>query len=332
MRSHLPLGVQSRSRRAHARWRRLSRADRGDARRTLVPFGRLIRPGVGVRRFVKDLYREFREDQISTGAAALAYFLMLSIFPAAIFLLSLLPYLPIPDLEPAIMDLLGELMPTQAAELFTTTIDRVLSERRGGLLSVGLLGTLWAASNGLNAVIQQLNVTYDVRETRPFWKTRGMSLLLVLLFGALVVTAFGLIVFGGILQREVAEIIGWSGALLRLFSAFRWMVILGFLLTAFAVVYSFGPNVEQRFRFISPGAVFGVGVVILAALGFRFYVANFGKYEATYGSLGAVIVLLLWLYVVGIVILLGSEVNSLLEHYAQNGTRKGERQRPGSNA
>jgi membrane protein len=325
MRNHLPLGVQSRSRRAHARWRRPSRADRGDERRTLVPFRRLIRPGVGVRRFVTDLYHEFREDHVSTGAAALAYFLMLSIFPAAIFLLSLLPYLPIPDLEPAIMDLLGELMPTQAAELFTTTIDRVLSERRGGLLSVGLLGTLWAASNGLNAVIQQLNVTYDVRETRPFWKTRGMSVLLVLLFGALVVTAFGLVVFGGILQREVAELIGWSGVLLKLFSAFRWTVILGFLLTAFAVVYYFGPNVEQRFRFISPGAVFGVGVVILAALGFRFYVESFGKYEATYGSLGAVIVLLLWLYVVGIVILLGSEVNSLLEHYAQVGKRKGER-------
>ncbi|MDI1449799.1 YihY/virulence factor BrkB family protein [Polyangium sp. 6x1] len=297
----------------------------------LVPFRRLIRPSVGFRGFFKDLYKEIREDQISTGAAALAYFLMLAIFPAAIFLLSLLPYLPIPDLEPAIMDLLRELMPTQAAELFTTTIDRVLSERRGGLLSVGLVGTLWAASNGLNAIIQQLNVTYDVRETRPFWKTRGMAVLLVLLFGALVVTAFGLIVFGGILQREVAELIGWSGALLKLFSAFRWLVILGFFLMAFATVYYFGPNVEQSFRFITPGAVLGVAVLVLSALGFRFYVENFGKYEATYGSLGAVIVLLLWLYVAGLVILLGSEVNSLLEHYAEGGKKKGERQLPGSN-
>ncbi|MDC3957174.1 YihY/virulence factor BrkB family protein [Polyangium jinanense] len=297
-----------------------------------MPLSRLIRPGVGFRQFIKDLYKEIREDQVSTGAAALAYFLMLSIFPAAIFLLSLLPYLPIPGLESAITDLLREAMPTQAAELFTSTVDRVLSERRGGLLSVGLLGTLWAASNGLNAIIGQLNVTYDVRETRPFWKTRGMSVLLVLLFGALVVTALGLIIFGGILQREVAELIGWSGALLKLFSAFRWLVILGFLLTAFAVVYYFGPNVEQRFRFITPGAVLGVGVLILAALGFRFYVENFGKYEATYGSLGAVIVLLLWLYVAGLVILFGSEVNSLLEHYAEGGKRKGERQLPSSNA
>lgn len=331
MRSHPPLGVQSRPRRVYGRWRK-PRADRGKQHREIVPFRRLIRPSVGFRQFFKDLYKEIQEDQISTGAAALAYFLMLSIFPAAIFLLSLLPYLPIPDLEPAIMDLFREVMPTQAAELFTSTVDRVLSERRGGLLSVGLLGTLWAASNGLNAIIGQLNVTYDVRETRPFWKTRGLAVLLVLLFGALVVTAFGLVVFGGILQREVAELIGWSGALLKLFAMFRWLVILGFLLTAFAVVYYFGPNVEQSFRFITPGAVLGVGVLILAALGFRFYVENFGKYEATYGSLGAVIVLLLWLYVAGLVILLGSEVNSLLEHYAEGGKRKGERQFPSSNA
>ncbi|MRG90964.1 YihY family inner membrane protein [Polyangium spumosum] len=329
MRTHSPLGVQSRSRRVRAWRRKAPRGERGQEHPT-IPFKRLIRPGVGYKRFFKDLYNEIREDQVSTGAAALAYFLMLSIFPAAIFLLSLLPYLPIPGLEPAIMDLLREAMPTQAAELFTSTVDRVLSERRGGLLSVGFLGALWAASNGLNAVIGQLNVTYDVKETRPFWKTRGMSVLLVLLFGALVVTAFGLIVFGGILQREVAAIIGWSGALLKLFSAFRWTVILGFLLMAFAVVYYFGPNVRQSFRFISPGAVLGVGVLILAALGFRFYVENFGSYEATYGSLGAVIVLLLWLYVAGLVILLGSEVNSLLEHYAQGGKRKGERELPGS--
>jgi len=288
-----------------------------------VPLARLLRPGVGFRRFIRDLYAEIRDDHVFMGAAALAYFLMLAIFPAAIFLLSLLPYLPIPDLQGALMDLLRQILPTQAADLFTSTVEHVVSERRGGLVSFGFLATIWAASNGLAAVMQELNVTCDVKETRPFWATRGTAILLMLLFVVLVVGAFALVVLGGVMQRRLASVIGFGSALLTLFAAFRWAVILGSLLTALAVIYTFGPNLEARFRLVSPGSVLAVLALVLSALGFRFYVENFGSYQATYGSLGAVIVLLLWLYVAGTVILIGSEVNALLDYYARNGPSAG---------
>lgn len=296
--------------------------------RTGVRLRSLFRPSVPYGRFFRDLWREIQDDNLTSGAGSLAYFLMLAIFPAAIFLLSLLPYLPIRDLDRAIMDLLRQAMPAQAADLFTSTVEGVVSERRGGLLSFGFLATLWAASSGMTAVMDQLNVTYDVKDSRSFWKRRGVALLLVFLFGALVTTALGLVVFGGVLQERLAGVIGWSPALLAAFTGFRWAVILAMLLLGFALIYYLGPDVEQRFRYVSPGSAIGAAVLVAAALGLRYYVDRFGSYEATYGSLGAVIILLLWLYVTGLVLLLGSEVNALLEHYAENGKAKGQKALP----
>lgn len=293
-----------------------------------VPLKQLFHPRVGAKRFFKELWTEINDDNITNGAASLAYFLMLSIFPGTIFLLSLLPYLPIPDLQKAIMDLLQQALPAQAATLFTDTVNAVLSERRGGLLSFGAVAAIWAASSGMHAVIDQLNVTYDVKESRSWFKVRGLAVMLILLLGVLIIGSFGLVVFGGVLQAKLAGLVGWSPVLLAVFVAFRWAVILGMLLLAFSVTYYFGPDVEQSFRFITPGAVFGTVVLIAVALGFRFYVSNFGSYEATYGSLGAVIILLFWLYLIGIVILLGSEVNALVEHYAREGKNKGEKELP----
>lgn len=296
--------------------------------RTGAKLRSLFRPPVPYGRFFRDLWQEIQDDHLTNGAGSLAFFLMLAIFPAAIFLLSLLPFLPIRDLDRAIMDLLRQAMPAQAASAFTSTVQSVVSERRGGLLSFGFLATLWAASSGMSAVIDQLNVTYDVKDSRSFFKRRGVALLLVILFGALVATAFGLVVFGGVLQDAVAGAIGWSPALLTFFAAFRWAVILAMLLFGFALIYYLGPDVEQRFRFVSPGSVIGAALLVAAALGFRFYVDRFGSYEATYGSLGAAIILLLWLYVTGLSLLLGSEINALLEHYSEDGKAKGQKTLP----
>lgn len=287
------------------------------------------RPGVPAKKFFGDLRHEIQNDNVSNGAAALAYYWMFAIFPAAIFLLSLLPYLPIPNLEQAIMDMLGQAMPGEAAGLLRTTVENVTSTRSGGLLSFGILGTIWAGSAGLYAVMQQLNITYDVKEERPFWKARGTSILLMLLFALLVIGAFGLIVFGGVLQDALASRVGDSPILLAAFAGFRWLVILGLLLLGFAVTYYFGPNVQQRFSFITPGSVAGVVIIVIAALGFRIYVENFASFDKTYGSLGAVIVLLFWLYITGLVLLLGAEINALLEHYADTGKQKGEKEQPG---
>jgi membrane protein len=281
--------------------------------------------GTPLRRFFGDLRREISDDNVSNGAAALAYYWVLALFPALIVLLSVLPYLPIPNLEQAIMNLLEQVMPDPAATALSSTVEAVVSQRHGKLLSLGLLGTLWAASSGMYAIMQQLNVTYDVKEARPFLKARAMAVVLTLLFGVLVIGAFALVVLGGSVQAWLAGVIGWSSLLFVVFAVVRWVVILFALLLGFALIYYLAPDVEQNFKWISPGSVVGVVLLVAASIGFRIYVDHFGNYGATYGSLGAVIILLLWLYVAGLVMLLGSEVNSLLEHYSRDGKSKGEK-------
>lgn len=282
--------------------------------------------GLSLMQLLRDLLREIDEDNVTTGAAALAYYLMLSIFPALISMLSLLPYLPIPHLDRAIMDLLRQAMPQEAAGLLATTVQSVVSEKRGNLLSLGLIGTLWAASSGMAAIMHQLNVTYDVKEGRSFLKARALALLLTLLFGVLVIGGFALVVLGGVLQHWFVVAIGSSRLLLAAFAVLRWVIIIAALMLGFALVYYLAPNIEQRFRWVSAGSVVGTVLLVLASLGFRIYVDNFGHYEATYGSLGTVVILLLWLYVTGLVLLVGSEINALLEPSRRREIRPGDRE------
>jgi membrane protein len=275
--------------------------------------------------FWKDLYNEISEDNVFTGAAALSYYLLFALFPALIFFLSLLPYLPIQNLQGQMFDLIHQGLPASAADAISSTLKEVTAEKRGGLLSFGALATLWAASAGLYAIMQQLDITYDVKEGRPFWKARGISILLTLAFGVMVIGAFASIIFGGMVQQWVASHMALGSAAEIGFAIFRYAIELLLLVGTFAIIYYFGPDVEQDFKFITPGAVFGVVLLLIASFAFRFYVENFGNYAASYGSLGAVIVLMLWLYIAGVMILIGSEINALIEHYSPDGKKKGEK-------
>jgi membrane protein len=277
------------------------------------------------KKFAADLYQEIQDDNVFNGAAALAFFWMLAVFPFMIFLLSLLPYLPIPRLEEAIMDLLNQALPGDAAEMFTGVVHDITAERRGGLLSFGLLFAIWSGSTGIYAIMQQLNITYDVKEARSFMKARAVALWLMLLFVLLIVGAFALIIFGGVLEEWIMSVTGMGQVVITFFAVFRWIVIAVLVLLGFSVIYYYGPNVEQSFKFITPGSIIGAVLLILTSLGFSIYVSNFGDYNATYGTLGAVIILLMWLYIAGLVILIGSEVNAILEDYQAEGKQKGEK-------
>jgi membrane protein len=281
--------------------------------------------GVSTKQFLLDLNQEISDDNVFNGAAALGFYLTLAIFPAIILLMSIIPYLPIDRVDEAIMDLLGQALPAEAYDMVAGVVAEVTSERRGGLLSFGFLGTLWAASTGMYAIMQQLNITYDVKEGRSFLRARVTALVLSLLFGLLVLGAFSLIVLGGVIQDWIGSRFGFSEALLTFFAVFRWVLIVLALLLGFAMIYRYAPNVEQKFSFVSPGSVFGVFLLIVVSLGFTVYTSNFADYNATYGSIGAVIILMLWLYIAGLVILIGSEINALLEHYSAKGKRKGEK-------
>jgi membrane protein len=232
-----------------------------------------------------------------------------------IFLLSLLPYLPVPHLEQAIMGLINQALPEPAARLFTRVVHQVTTQRKAGLLSVGALGTLWAASNGMYAVMQQLNIIHGVKEGRNFFKLRGTALFLTALFGGLIIGAFALVAAGGLIQGWLTSHFGATSVLPTLFAIARWAIITFALVVGLAWVDYLGPDAKQELRLITPGSIVSVAALIFASLGIRVYVGHFSNYAATYGSLGAVVILMLWLYVAGAAILLGSEINTLLERF-----------------
>lgn len=261
--------------------------------------------------FAKRLWRKFQDDDVLNGAATLTFFFLLAIFPAAIFVLSLLPSLSIPHLQQAIVDLLHQALPEQSANLFEETIRDVSSERTQ-LLTIGLIFTVWSASAGVYAIMEQLNRVYDVKDRRGFWRARGIAILLMLLFVLLGIGSLSLVIFGGVVQFWLASIVGWSRPLLLIFATLRWIILAAALLLALAMIYRFGPDVNIKFQFVSPGNVVAATLIVLASIGFRFYVSKFGNYSATYGSLAAMIILMLWMYLVGIILLVGCEINAIL--------------------
>lgn len=284
--------------------------------------------GVRWKQVAQDLWSEINKHNIFNGAAALAYYFFLAIFPAMLALLSLLPYLHIPNLQESIMGFLGQSLPGDAAKLFTSTVQEIVAKRMGGLLSLSLILAFWAASTGVYGTMQQLNISYEVSEDRSFLKSRATAMALTLLFGGLLISAFTMIVVGGLLQRWLVASIGGGKFVDLAFSIGRWTTIIIGILAAFSVIYYYGPNVKQRFRFVTPGSLLSAILLVAVSLGFKFYVEKFGDFNATYGSIGTVIVLLLWLNFMGLVTLLGSEINSLIEHYSPEGKDKGEKELP----
>jgi membrane protein len=263
--------------------------------------------------YVKRVYANAQRDDIFNGAAALGFYLTLAIFPIMIFLMALVPYLPIADVGEAMMNFLRQVLPPSAMSMFADVLREVTSERRGGLLSFGIIAALWSASTGMYAVMQQLNDAYEVEEKRPFLRARATAVALTILFGTLVLGAFSLVVLGGMIERFLGDHFGFSEALLLFFRVFRWVIIVLALLLAISLVYYLGPNRRHPFKFLSRGTVLASVLLLAASYGFSLYTSNFNNYSAVYGSIGAVIILMMWLYIVGLVILLGAEVNAALE-------------------
>jgi len=266
--------------------------------------------------FLKRVYEESMRDDVFDGAAALGFYLTLAIFPTMIFLMALIPYLPIAHVDQAIMDLLAQALPQRTAAIFVDVVHDVTSERRGGLVSLGLVTALWSASAGMYAVMQQLNRAYDVAEQRPFIRARATALGLTLLFTVLILGAFSFVVLGGVIQGWLGNRFGFSESLLEFFRVFRWVVIVLALLLGISLIYYLGPNRPHRYRFLTSGAVVASVLLIAASWGFSLYTANFNNYSAVYGSIGAVIMLMLSLYLAGLVILVGAEINAEIERAA----------------
>ena len=272
-------------------------------------------PGLGDEHsldLVKRALRGFGRDDMATYAAALSYAALFALFPFLIFLIALLGFLNIPEFFDWLLEQAETAFPADAYQRFAEVIDQVRSQSHGGLLSVGIVMALWASSSGVRSVMNALNVAYDVEESRPAWKRYVLSVLYTLGIAALLMAGAALMLLGPRSIEWIADQAGLGDLFVTLWTWLRWPVLAVLLMVVAALIYYAAPNVEQRFRLITPGAVLAVILWIVASAGFSIYVANFGSYNATYGSLGGVIVLLLYFYISSAVLLLGAELNAEL--------------------
>lgn len=267
----------------------------------------------------KRVYNEIVEDEVLDAAAQLAYYFLFALFPLLIFLTSILGFVvgANNELRNELFSYLGSVLPGSALDLVKGVIDEVSQSSSGGKISLGLLLALWAASSGLQAITQSLNRAYDVKESRPWWKLKLTSMGLTIALALTIISALIIILFGSHFIEYAQETLGFGAVLTALWAIVQYVIALCFVLLGFALIYYFSPDLkDQHWFFVTPGSVVGVLLWLLISFGFRIYLSYFNSYSATYGSLGALIILLLWLYFTGLAILIGGEINSEIENAA----------------
>lgn len=280
--------------------------------------------GLGVFELLKRTVKEFGDDDMSTYASALAFQMLFSLFPFMLFLIAVVGFLHIPQFFDWIREQAAVFLPGQALTMVNEVIDQ-LQERNAGLLSFGILLALWTASAAVRSLMVAMNSAYDVSEGRPAWKRVPLSVLYTLGVATMLLLAAALMVIGPQVASWIGKQIGVGELVVMLWTWLRWPLVVILMMLAVATIYYFTPDVEQSFRFITPGSVMAVLVWIVTSVGFGIYVQNFSNYDATYGSVGAIIVLLLYFYISSAVLLFGAELNAVIEHHSAQGKDPGEK-------
>jgi len=272
--------------------------------------------GLTPLKLVQLAVKKIGEDELSTRSAALSYYFLLALFPMLLFLLSLLGiFAGTAEFRDSILAALGRVAPGSASALIQSVLNQVIRSSSGVKLAAGILGALWAASGGIGAVVISLNKIYRTTETRPWWKQKLTVVGLTVALAGLIIVALVLVLYGGKIGEVIASQVGLGSVFTVAWKILHWPVAFAAMFLSYSVIYYFGPDLEERrWYWVTPGAVAGVALWLLASIGFRIYLHFFNSYSATYGSLGAVVILMLWLYITGFAILIGGEVNWVIEN------------------
>ncbi|MYL34568.1 YihY family inner membrane protein [Pontibacillus yanchengensis] len=260
--------------------------------------------------FMKELGTEFQKDNVPLLAAAQAYYYLLAIVPMLILILSLVPYL---NIDPnAAVKFISNSLPDGTASVFRENIISIVTQPKGGLLTIGILGTIWSASSGMTAFIQASNQAYDVKEDRSFVKVKLLSIFLT--FGMILALAVALLlpVFGEVIFNFVQSFVSLPGEIMVLLQLARWLISIIVMSGVLLLLYRFAPNKKLPFSGILPGAILTTVLWLIISFAFSFYVSNFGNYSATYGSLGGIIILMIWFFLTGLILMVGAEINYIL--------------------
>jgi membrane protein len=274
--------------------------------------------GLTLWQLAKRVWSEMNDDEVFTRSAALAYYFFAALIPMIFFLMAVLGMFAGESghLRATLLNYFSRVAPPAAFTLIEKTLTEVNRSSSGLKLFFGLGFALWSGAGGMSSIMDALNRCYHVKDSRPYWKRMLLALGLTVAISALAVCTLVIVLYGSAIAHFVGRHTGLSNATLLLWEVMQWPLALFFLLLAFALIYFWEPDVEQQWRWITPGSLTGVAVWIGASLLFRLYLQFYNSYSRTYGSLGAVIVLLLWLYITGLAILVGGEINSEIENAA----------------
>jgi membrane protein len=274
---------------------------------------------VGIKHALIETYEDVDRNHTLQMAAALSYYFVVSFFPALILLSAIVAYLPVPDLFNQALSMMARLLPPDSMGLVLRVLSDVITPNRRTFLSLGVLGTLWTFSGGFSAAIEALNIAYGVQDDRPFWKTRPLAVGLAIVIGVLMLVAWSVMMVGPRFGEWVAAWVHLSRPFVLVWPYVHWSIAIGFTILAVEALYFLAPNVKQRLRATVPGAVLAVGCWIALSYLLGLYFRHFASFNKTYGTLGAAIALMTWLYWTGFALLVGAELNCELAKISVQG-------------
>src|SRR6266404_5525820 len=275
--------------------------------------------------FLKKLARRIADNAVTDRAATLAYYFVFALFPFLFTLVTLAAYLPVKNAIAEMMARIDPLMPEEAMGIIDAQLHALATQQRPRLLTFGLFLALWSASRGVDALRTALNLSYDVKESRPWWKVQLLAIAVTIATSVLMLLSVVVLALGSGAAFWLAGKLGVDQFWVLLWGWLRWPITAGGVMLVLALLYYFLPGVKQEWRFITPGSIVGTLLWLLMTWGFSVYAENFGSYDKTYGAIGGMIVLMTWFYISGFVFILGGEVNALLEHASAEGKAAGAR-------
>lgn len=282
----------------------------------------LVLPGFGnlsVYAVTISLINEFQEDSLLNKSAALAYNFMLALFPATLFLFTLIAYVPVDNFQEKLLELLQTILPTYAYLAFESTIEDILKNKSAGLLSLGFATALYFATNGVSNLMRTFNNSSLIIEKRSWFKRRMIAMTLTIVISIALIIAIGIMTVGETvityLQSHVAS---ESRFWIYLLTLSRWIIIVTIFFVTISLLYRYGPSHKMKWAFLSPGSVLATGLAILTSWGFTYYINNFAAYNKIYGSIGTIIVVMLWLYLNSMILLIGFELNASIDLSKRN--------------
>jgi len=286
---------------------------------------RALKIPIGWMDLAKRTIAEVSADNCLGLAAQLAYYFFLALFPALLFLVSLISFVPVDNLMDTLMTTLGRVAPPDVLSILRDQIMKIADGQNGGLLTIGMLGTVWSTSSGMTAIADSLNQAYDIQESRPWWKVRLIAIGLTIGLAIFILVSTVLVVAGPTLAEKVADWFDLGAAFVWTWKILQWPVVFALVSMGIAAIFYFAPDAEQEWIWITPGSIVATLLWLAVSLVFKFYVARFTSYNATYGTIGGVIVLMLWFYVSALAVLVGAEMNAEIEHASPYGKDPGEK-------